>query len=315
MYDLLLGNRNFDVMRLLDPFRSTSISSRHLSDRSRPNLWEGVPMQCPRCRHANPSDANFCMQCGTPLIRRYESDTPRPSYQDQERALGEALEQQKATAEILRVISSSPTDVLPAFKAIATAATRLCAAQDSGVIRFDGVLMHLVANDGFTAEEREVIRAQFPRSANRGMVTGRAIVTRAVEHVADITRDPEYDAIGLQHSRFMRAVLSVPMLHNGQPVGVITVTRREAQPFSGSQIALLETFADQAVIAIENVRLFKELQARTAELIRSVGELTALGEISQVLSSTLDLETVLTTIVSRAVQLSGVDGGVVFEYD
>jgi signal transduction histidine kinase len=272
-------------------------------------------MQCPRCRHANPSDANFCMQCGTPLIRRYESDTPRPSYQDQERALGEALEQQKATAEILRVISSSPTDVLPAFKAIATAATRLCAAQDSGVIRFDGVLMHLVANDGFTAEEREVIRAQFPRSANRGMVTGRAIVTRAVEHVADITRDPEYDAIGLQHSRFMRAVLSVPMLHNGQPVGVITVTRREAQPFSGSQIALLETFADQAVIAIENVRLFKELQARTAELIRSVGELTALGEISQVLSSTLDLETVLTTIVSRAVQLSGVDGGVVFEYD
>ena len=164
--------------------------------------------------------------------------------------LTEALEQQTATGEILRLISSSPTDVLPTFEAIATAATKLCAAQDSGVVRFDGALMHLIANDGFTAEEREVLRAQFPRPADRGMVTGRAVVTRAVAHVPDITRDPEYDVTALQRGRFIRAVLSVPMLHNGQPVGAITVTRREAKPFSDSQINLLATFARQAEIQI-----------------------------------------------------------------
>ena len=230
--------------------------------------------------------------------------------------LTEALEQQTATSEILRVISSSPTDVLPAFKAIATAATRLCAAQDSGVIRFDGVLMHLVANDGFTAEEREVIRAQFPRPANRGMVTGRAIVTRAVEHVADITRDPEYDAIGLQRGRFMRAVLSVPMLHNGQPVGAITVTRREAQPFSGSQIALLETFARQAVIAIENVRLFTELEARNRDLTESLDQQTATSEILQVISSSpTDVQPTFESIATNARRLCEAAHAMVFRFD
>jgi hypothetical protein len=104
--------------------------------------------------------------------------------QTRDRDLAEAHEQQMATSEILRVISSSPTDVLPTCEAIATAATRLWAAQDSGVVRFDGALMHLIANDGFTAEEREILRAQFPRLADRGMVTGRAIVTRAVAHIA-----------------------------------------------------------------------------------------------------------------------------------
>src|SRR5262249_52909206 len=99
------------------------------------------------------------------------------------------------------------------------------------------------------------------------------------------------------------------------PVGVIAVGRAEPGPFPDTQIDLLKTFADQAVIAIENVRLFKELEARTAALTRSVGQLTALGEVGHAVSSTLDLQTVLTTIVVRAVQLSGLDGGVVFEYD
>src|SRR5262249_344084 len=148
------------------------------------------------------------------------------------RRLAEALEQQSATAEILRVISSSPTDVLPTFEAIAAAATRLCAAQESGVVRFDGALMHLVATDGFTPEEREVLGAQFPRAADHGMVTGRAIITRAVAHVADITKDPEYDALALQRGRFIRTALAVPLLHEGRPIGAITVTRRETKPFS-----------------------------------------------------------------------------------
>jgi GAF domain-containing protein len=107
----------------------------------------------------------------------------------------------------------------------------------------------------------------------------------------------------------------VPMLRPGEAVGTISVTRRDPGGFTNDEIALLQTFADQAVIAIENTRLLSELQTRTDELTRSVDQLTALGEVGRAVSSTLDLETVLTTIVSRAVQLSGLDRGVVFEYD
>src|SRR5207244_3460172 len=106
-----------------------------------------------------------------------------------------------------------------------------------------------------------------------------------------------------------------PLVHQGEILGVLGVGHRNVAAFSDKHVELLETFADQAVIAIENARLFKELQARTGELTRSVGELRALGEVSQAVSSTLDLETVLATIVSRAVQLSSSDQGFVYEFD
>ena len=107
----------------------------------------------------------------------------------------------------------------------------------------------------------------------------------------------------------------MPMLREGDAVGAILVTRRQPGPFSDTEVELLKTFTDQAVIAIENVRLFRELQARTGELTRSVGELKALGEVGQAISSTLDLQTVLRTIVARATELAGVDAGVIYEYD
>ena len=113
----------------------------------------------------------------------------------------------------------------------------------------------------------------------------------------------------------VRTALATPLLREGAPIGVILIRRTEVRPFSDKQIALIKTFADQAAIAIENVRLFKELDERTNELTRSVGELKALGEVGQAVSSTLDLETVLTSIVSHAVQLSGTDGGAIYEYD
>src|SRR5206468_3702738 len=112
-----------------------------------------------------------------------------------------------------------------------------------------------------------------------------------------------------------RAVLAVPMLREGRAIGAISIGRAEAGEFSTEQTNLLRTFADQAVIAIENVRLFKELQARTQDLTRSVGELRALSEVGQAISSTLDLQTVLSTIVARATQLAGADAGVIYEYD
>src|SRR4029450_9925171 len=111
-----------------------------------------------------------------------------------------------------------------------------------------------------------------------------------------------------------RTVLAIPLLREGSAIGVIVLRRREVRPFTDRQLALLHAFADQAVIAIENVRLFKELEARTADLTRSVEQLTALGEVGRAVSSTLDLQTVLTTIVGRAVELSGTSGGVIYEH-
>src|SRR6202011_4995521 len=109
-----------------------------------------------------------------------------------------------------------------------------------------------------------------------------------------------------------RAIVGVPLLRTGHPIGVIVLMRREPRPFSDKQIELLSTFADQAVIAIENVRLFEEVQARTRELSQSVGELRALGEVTQAVTSTLDLETVLTTIIAKAAQLSGTEAGAIY---
>ncbi|HEX2390369.1 MAG TPA: ATP-binding protein, partial [Casimicrobiaceae bacterium] len=131
----------------------------------------------------------------------------------------------------------------------------------------------------------------------------------------DVLEDPEYRIAAIAARTGFRSALAVPLLHDGKTIGAIGVGRREPGEFPRQQISLLQTFADQAVIAIENVRLFTELQARTRELTRSVGELKALGEVGQAVSSTLDLETVLATIVSRATELAGMDGGSIWEYD
>ena len=164
-----------------------------------------------------------------------------------------------------------------------------------------------------TEPEIQESRRRFPLPPGREIAVGRAILDQRIVHIHDIRRDPDYHLTEGQMS--FRTTLAVPLLREGKAVGALGLWRREVQPFSDKQIALVETFADQAVIAIENVRLFKELDERTNELTRSVGELQALGEVGQVVSSTLDLETVLTRIVSHAVQLSGTDGGAIYEYD
>src|SRR5262249_5386604 len=192
-----------------------------------------------------------------------------------------------ATSDILRVISQSPTDVQPIFDAIVASATRLCEADFSGLFQFDGTLIHFSAQHGRTPDEIDAARQAFPQPLGRASVPARAILDAGVVQVGDVREDPEIlDAL----RTLFRTVMAVPMIHDGRPIGTITVARRVVRPFSDEQIALLKTFADQAVIAIENVRLFKELQARTQELTRSVGELRALGEVGQAISSTLDLQ-------------------------
>ncbi|MGH7332528.1 MAG: GAF domain-containing protein, partial [Candidatus Rokuibacteriota bacterium] len=235
--------------------------------------------------------------------------------------LTEALEQQTATGEILGVISSSPTDIQPVFDAIARSAVRLCNGAGCAVVRFDGTLMHLVAQYtperelGWGSSGRAAVRARFPLAPHRGLANGRAILDGAVVYIPDITQDPEYDSEMKRATPWARSVLAVPMLREGRPIGALAVGGRATEPFSDKQVALLRTFADQAVIAIENVRLFSELEARTAALSRSVEELTALGEVSHALSSTLHLETVLATIAARTNQLAAADGCTIYEYD
>ena len=227
----------------------------------------------------------------------------------------DALEQQTATSEILRVISQSPTDVHPVFDAIAAAALTLCSGSLATLARFDGEFVDVAALASWKPEEAKSIRSLYPRQPDRDTAVTRAILTRAVVNIPEVERDADYTAQHIARSAGYRSILAAPLLREGDPIGSIAVARPEPGTFSEKEIALLRTFADQAVIAIENVRLFNELEARTLQLTRSVEELKALGEVGQAVSSTLDLETVLSTIVSRAAQLAGMDGGSIWEYD
>ena len=149
----------------------------------------------------------------------------------------------------------------------------------------------------------------------RGSMTGRVAFEGQVVHIADIASDEEYSITETVTLEKTHTMLGVPLLREGVVVGTINLGRQRVQPFTDRQIELVRTFADQAVIAIENVRLLDELQARTEELGRSVQELKALGDVTQAVNSTLDLETVLATIVAKAVQLSGTDAGAIYVFD
>ena len=206
------------------------------------------------------------------------------------------------------MISSSPTDLQPVFDVIVQSAVRLCDGLYAAMFRFDGELIHFAAQHNFTPEGIEAVRRTFPVRPTQALGSGRAILRRAVVHIPDVEVDPEYAQQAMRRAVGFRSGLWVPMMREGAPIGVISVVRAEPGPFSDNQIELLKTFADQAVIAIENVRLFQELRARTAELTRSVEQLTALGEVSRAVSSTLEVETVLNMVVARANQLAGADG-------
>jgi signal transduction histidine kinase len=233
------------------------------------------------------------------------------------RDLTEALDQQTATSEILRVISRSQTDVQPVFDAILGSAVRLLRAQNGTLTQRAGDQVELAALVAPEAASDAAGRARFPRPVQSAGAIAIAIRERRPINMIDVQVDPRAgeDTRAFARAAGLHSVVSVPMLRHGEAIGAIALGRREPGGFTDDEIALLQTFADQAVIAIENARLLAELQARTHELTRSVEQLTALGDVGRAVSSSLDLETVLTTIVSRAVQLSGLDGGVVFEYD
>src|SRR2546425_4358508 len=224
-----------------------------------------------------------------------------------------ALEQQTATSELLKVIGRSTFDLLPVFETLAENAVRLCEAERAHVFRFDGQLLRVVVTHNASSELRAFVERN-PIPPGRGSAAARVALERRTIHVHDVMESEYTYGVGLV-GPLVRSLLAIPMLRGDELLGVIVIYRLEVRPFTDSQITLMETFADQAAIAIENARLLKELQARTADLTRSVDELTALGEVSRALSSTLDLETVLQTIVTQAVHIAGTAGCIIWEYD
>ena len=210
--------------------------------------------------------------------------------------LSEALEYQTATSEVLNVISRSPTNAQPVFDAICESASRLCEAVFSVVWRYDGDLLHYAANHNFTPEVLDQIFKTYPKRPDRSVAAGRAILDGRIAHVPDMLADPGY-AHELALAGNWRASIAVPMLRDGKPVGAISVAKAEAVPFSERQMQLLTTFADQAVIAIENVRLFNETQ-------EALEQQTATSEVLEIISSSPgELEPVFNAMLENAIRL------------
>ena len=228
--------------------------------------------------------------------------------------LRELLQQQTATADVLKVISRSTFDLQAVLDTLTKSAAQLCAADRGVILMQDRDVYRVRAIYGFS-REAERYALENPLRPSRGNLTGRVALEGKAVHIPDVLADPEYTATGYQKAFGYRTNLGVPLLREGATIGVLSLTRDKVNPFTDKQIELASTFADQAVIAIENARLLNELRTRTDELGRSVGELRALGEVSQAVNSTLNLETVLSTIVAKAVQLSGTEAGAIYGYD
>ena len=228
---------------------------------------------------------------------------------------GERIEQQAATIDVLKVMSASPGDARPVFELIVERARCFCGADHATTALLRDDMLHLQAYSGY---ERRIRR----RICGAVSATG-----RHVEHVRPGDPVARRDADGKSPERTwttsqvrctrvdFHSIVGVPLLREGTPIGAIALGRQAPGGFTDSQVALLQTFAEQAVIAITSAETYRALQNRTAELTRSVAELQALEEVLRAVNSSLDLETVLATIISRAVQLSLSDEGTIYEYD
>jgi GAF domain-containing protein len=253
---------------------------------------------------------NFAAQAGIAM----ENARLLDEVQAHSRELTEALAYRTATSEVLNVISRSPTDTQPVFDAIAESTARVCQAESCTVFRFDGELIHYMASCGQSPEGSEAVRRAYPMAPGRGSCAARAILSGAVEQIPDVLADPDHTHGGVADVMKVRSVVAVPMLREGRPIGAIVLLRAAVGPFPQRQIELLQTFADQAVIAVNNVRLFDEVQAHARDLQESLEYQTATSDVMQIISrSTFDLQPVLQRLADTGLRLCEADMCFVFQ--
>ncbi len=217
--------------------------------------------------------------------------------------LRESLQQQTATADVLKVISRSTFNIQVVLDTLVVSAGRLCGAENVQIYLRDGEVYRLTAHNGFSPEYQEYAR-QNPIRPGRGTLVARTALTGAPVHIPDALADPEYTWYEGQRLAGFRAMLGIPLLREGSCIGVMGMTRPTPQPFTVRQIELITTFADQAVIAIENARLFDEVQARTQELSEALEQQMATSEVLRVISSSPgELDPVFRAILSNAMEI------------
>src|SRR3954467_15682351 len=233
--------------------------------------------------------------------------------------LRESLQQQTATADVLKVISRSTFDLQTVLDTLAESATRLCEADHAWLFQREGDLFQWIASFGHGTDVHAQIRDYFKtRQApmERGSITGRAALEARVVHVPDVLADPEYTWSEAQKIGGYRAALGAPLLRDGNVVGVIFVAKTKPQPFTAKQIELVITFADQAVIAIENTRLLNELRQRTGDLSELLEQQTAASQVLQVISSsTGELEPVFQAILASATRTCDAKFGLLYRIE
>ena len=229
--------------------------------------------------------------------------------------LNEALEQQTATAEVLKVISRSPSDLQPVLDAIAETAARLCGSEQTMFFRFDGAVFQILASWNFPTEVRAMLERR-PIAPGHPSAMGRAGAELTPVYIPDVLENPDYGLTGEQAKARYRATLAVPMLREGKLIGALSLNRSEPDSFTDKHIDLVRTFADQAVIAIENVRLFEEVQARTAEIQEALKQQTATADVLKVISrSAFDVNAVLNALLETAARLCGASICILFRRD
>ena len=227
--------------------------------------------------------------------------------------LQESLEYQTANSDVLKVISRSGAELGPVLDTLVETAARICRANSGFIFRLHEGFCRMVASFGIPAEYRE-FQTRNPIAPGRGTLAGRTVLERRAVHIEDAATDPEYTRAEAVQLGRQRTMLGVPLVREDALIGVITLARSYVEPFTEKQIGLVTTFADQAVIAIENARLFGELRARTEELGSSVAELKMLSEVGQAVSSTLDLRAVLSTILNASLGVTWANAGAIFRY-
>ena len=228
--------------------------------------------------------------------------------------LRESLQQQTATADVLKVISRSTFDLQTVLDTLVESATRLCGADHALLFRRDGETCYLAANYGRSHQFEEYFK-QHPIAIDRGSLTGRTVLEGKVIHIPDAQSDPEYTMTELIKLDPFRTMLGVPLLREGSPIGVITLTRAMMRPFTKQEIQLVTTFADQAVIAIENVRLFDEVQARTRDLSEALEQQTATADVLRLISTSPgELQPVFSAMLENALQICEAKFGLLYRY-